>query len=296
MSGSPKYSYVRLSGWELTRLEAERAAARERERVATEARARAEQARLEAARRQREEDERKRQAELKAEAERKAAEALARRRAEVEAQLEPLLAKVAALRGDQVTMTWCEAEVEAQVSALEVAGKQLGQDFFDQVSAACVSSVSAIQALEQRAQERQLVEEKRGHIVNGMMAVLQQQGFQVGTPALSRPGDFESDVVLRAVRPDNRSINISVPTAGNVIYEIDGWTKRQEPGRDGHAVATCDDAEARLRAIGDQLETEFGIEVGEIMWDGKDPDRVQKGAKSFPGSGPAVNRTHGGGG
>lgn len=295
MSGSPKYSHVRLSERELARLEQRLAEERARELVARQERERIEQARLAAERQRREEAERQRQAEMKAEAERKAAEERARRRADVEKRLEPVLVRVSSLQADPIVMTWCKAQVEAQSLALKQAQQALAQDDFERAGAACDAVPAALEALEAQAQARQTREEQRGLIVNGMKTVLERQGFQVGAPVLSRPGDFESEVVFRAVRPDNRSIAIAVPAEGNVSYEIDGWSKRHEQAKNGSPVTTCDDAEARLKAMGDQLESEFGIEVGEIMWDGKDPDRVQKGAKSLPGSGPAAQQSRGGG-
>jgi hypothetical protein len=294
MSGSPKYSSTRISAAEQARIEARRAAQRALEEEARRAREAAERQRLAEERRAREEAERKRQAELKAEAERKAAEERARRLAEVEGQLEPLLARVSGLQSDAVTTTWCTAELTGQAQALEAARKALGRDEFDAVAAACKDATAALEALEARAQARQLQEEQRNHIVQGMMTVLGRHDFQVGTPVLSCPGDFDSEVVIRAVRTDNRSVRIAVPAAGgSVTYELDGWDKHQVQTRDGRAASACDNAEDTLRAMGDELEQAFGIEVGEIMWDGKDPDRIRKGANELPGSGPSATTVRG---
>jgi hypothetical protein len=50
-------------------------------------------------------------------------------------------------------------------------------------------------------------------------------------------------------------------------------------------VAICDEAEAILTEMHSALQQEFGIQMDEISWQGKDPNRITRTAKDFPTDG-----------
>jgi len=209
------------------------------------------------------------------------------------AGLDDLRVRLCGLRADEVIMAWCGSEVVAAEQATEQVSLSLGREAWAVAQNEMADARARVDALKARAQERQMEEEQRSYIVNGLVTVLQRQGFRVGAPDLMRSGDLDSDVVLHAIRPDRRAIQVQVPVDGQVSYEVDGYAKRVEASRGGGHASTCDEAESRLESIHQQLEQEFGIEMGELTWAGKDPHRRQKNANELPGGGGRASRDRG---
>jgi hypothetical protein len=198
-------------------------------------------------------------------------------------------ARLAGLRDDVVFVAWAGAELDRLEREVGAARGLLAAGDPTAAEARIAAAVIVADSAEERAAARQFEERKRAYIVQGLLNVLQRQGFQVGAPALARPGDYDADVVIRASREGGRRrLDVEVPVEGPVRYDVDGWAKRVEAGRDGRPVASCDEAEARLRAIHDMLASEFEIDAGELTWDDRDPLRLRKDERELPGEGALV--------
>ena len=57
-------------------------------------------------------------------------------------------------------------------------------------------------------------------------------------------------------------------------------------------ISDCDDAEAQLQELNEAL-AEYGVTMGEILWDGKNPNRKIKGSKELPLGGAQAVRSRG---
>lgn len=202
---------------------------------------------------------------------------------------------VAGLSADPILVAWCGDALARQGAAVNAVADALHREDFATVDRlAAVIDIEA-DALVAAGQARQLREDHRAYIVEGLLQVLAKEGFQVATPDLLRAGDFDSDVVIRASREaGRRRIDVQIPVDGRVAYVIDGYEHRIEHGADGSTAATCDEAEQRLAEIHAQLAAEFGIEMGELQWEHKDPKRLEKGALDLPTGSPNRTQTRGG--
>jgi hypothetical protein len=63
-----------------------------------------------------------------------------------------------------------------------------------------------------------------------------------------------------------------------------------ETASDGRAVHSCDEAEEEIERMHQEMKEAFGIEMSELTWDTKDPDRVRKAAKKRPEDAPATRK------
>lgn len=207
--------------------------------------------------------------------------------AQIELAEGSLRARIAGIEADEIAMTWSGdevREVEAAIDALGVAAdpEQAARDLGARLDRALAA-----------AQERQLAEELRAYVVQSLQDGLRKQGFQVGDPVLVG-GDLQGEVAFRAVRADNRWVDVNVPVEGHVFYDVDGTDRVTERGSDGLSYTSCDETEARLDSLHQDLNERFGIEAGELFWESKDPNRRQRNSQELPAGGPAATRKRGG--
>lgn len=273
MSGSPKRAVATIRQAYLAALEEARA-----ERARQEAAIRAEAERASRARRRAGVEARRRDREL--------GEQRRKERVAAEAAVASLTDRLAGLEADPVCQAWSRDALE-RLRRIATRWQEAvhNERFADVINGQAQADGILAEALE-AAQRKQLLEDKRHYVVSGLLSVLQEEGFMVDDPILTRPGDYGSDVVIHAVRTDGRQLSVAVPTAGDVSYTVDGYARRMASGS-----ATCDEAEGHLEQIHRRLASEFQIDMGELRWDGKDPNRIRKGALDLPfGGGPAVER------
>ena len=204
-------------------------------------------------------------------------------RAAAETALSALRRKISGIEADEVVMAWCRSEVAEVNDQCARAAAALTEKRFAASIALCEQATRSLSWLLEKSEQRQLEEERRSYLVSSLIEVLRQQEFLVSDPQLARADDLDSTVVIHATRPDRRAILMQVPTSGPVSYDVDGYSRRIESGPSGPS-ATCDEAEARLEAIHAQLEADFGIRMGELQWDGRDPQRRSRDGRPLPSS------------
>ena len=108
-------------------------------------------------------------------------------------------------------------------------------------------------------------------------------------PSLGVPS---SATIIQAVRIGGGAVAVSVPQEGDIWYDVSDFPMRAENTDDGKTIRTCDEAEQEIVRLHEAMKEAFGIEMSELNWDGKDPDRVRKAAERLPESAPAA-RTRG---
>lgn len=206
-----------------------------------------------------------------------------------EKALSGLQSQLSGLQEDEVVMSWCSADVAVAADHCAQATRELAAEQFAAATQRCQQTTATLSALLPQVEQRQLEEERRSYLVNSLVEVLRQQDFLVSEPQLSAASDLDSTVVIHATRPDRRSILLQIPKSGPVAYDVDGYEKRIE-GDPGDRVTTCEEAEARLVAIHTQLEADFGIQMGEVYWDGRDPQRQSRDGRPLPSSASAARK------
>ncbi len=197
--------------------------------------------------------------------------------------------RIAGIRADEIIVRWGSGEIASLEERLVRTRKLLSEERFDVVLAESSDLLEASDVVVGRVQELQLKEERRQYIVQGIVEVMGQMGFvvQQNSPALEQPDVPSSATMIHAVRIGGGAIAVSVPQEGEILYDVDGFPKRTEMGSNGATVRTCDEAEQEIDRMHEAMKDVFGIEMSELVWDGKDPERVRKAAERLPESAPA---------
>ena len=198
--------------------------------------------------------------------------------------------RIAGLRADEVVLRWASDELAALEERFESVAKLVQAEQFEQISAECPILLEASETIVAQGQELQLKEDRRQYIVQGIVEVMGQMGFvvQQGSPALEHPGIPSSATTIQAERIGGGAVAVSVPQEGEIWYDVSGFPMLAGTDADGKAIRTCDEAEQEIVRLHESMKEAFGIEMSELNWDGKDPDRVRKAAERLPESAPAV--------
>lgn len=194
------------------------------------------------------------------------------------------------LKADDVLMRWCGPSVEQLMGRGAEAEQAITDERFDQPTEVLTSVRAEAESLVARANEAQLKADQRDYIVNSMADVLSGMGFVVSVPQEEHPGHPASAHILVAQSASGRGFSVSVPVEGDIMYDADGFEMTAEDVG-AATVRTCDEAEDVLEDMKSRLAEAFGIVTGELMWDGKPPERISKSAKDLPsGAGKFVQR------
>lgn len=186
------------------------------------------------------------------------------------------------LSEDEVTKAWVAQELKEIGSENSKIGLLMTSENWNEAAELADQLQNRLSSIKQQAQERQFIEEKRNYIISGLVTVLKSQDFTIEPLDLEHPGDLNSNVLIKAMRPDRRSLSLKIPPQGKISYEVDGYAKRVETGHDGSIAKTCDGAASRILSIHDQLKKEFGIDMSELVWDAKDPLRNETEKTDYP--------------
>ncbi len=184
---------------------------------------------------------------------------------------------LAGLQADAVVMRWCGAGVSQAQDVLSQAEAAIRAEDFARVGDLLSQLQARSQTLLAEANAAQLKADKRDFIADSMAQVLQDMGFAIVQRDFEHPDHPASAIVMAAANNAGKGIAISVPTEGQVFYDVEGYPKNL-------AAAVCDEAETVLNEMHDMLAEQFGIQMGEVMWEGKDPNRTLRRADELPRS------------
>ncbi|MCB1216950.1 hypothetical protein KDL44_06135 [bacterium] len=141
-----------------------------------------------------------------------------------------------------------------------------------------------------RAGAAQIRADQRDYIAGAIRETLTEMGFIVSEAQPEHPGHPATALAFSAVNDAGQGISISVPLEGEVHYDIDGYTKSTVSRVGGGNAAVCDSAQQVLEEMHGLLEQGFQVQMGELMWEGKDPDRILRMADELPGGGQRKDR------
>jgi len=189
---------------------------------------------------------------------------------------------VTGLKADPVVMRWHSHSMAQLANELKQAQESIVSEQFDQPSQILAKIQAQEKQIIEEANIAQLKADKRDYITQSIVSTLQDMGFAVLSIDDEHTGHPSTAKVFTATAA-GRAISVSVPVEGQVWYDVDGYSKNTVASvADGSPVAICDEAEAVLTEMHSTLQQEFGIQMGEISWQGKDPNRITRTATDLP--------------
>jgi sulfur carrier protein ThiS len=206
-------------------------------------------------------------------------------------QLQELQTLLAGLQADPIIQRW-QTPAQTQIQNL-VHQAQTAIDGEQFTTVATLLSQAQTQAEEAiaAANQAQLKADQRDYITDSIAATLESMGFTVLHRQPEHPNHPASATILGAASHAGKGISVSVPVEGEVYYDVEGYAKQNVQAMGGGNAAACDEAEQVIEEMHHILESEFGVQMGELMWDGKDPNRQLRKADDLPQSGARHNRT-----
>jgi len=207
-----------------------------------------------------------------------------RRRAQAEEQQGELNALIAGLQADPVLMRW-QGSAIAQLATLVSQGQQaIADEQFESVTTLLAESRQRSQTLIAAANAAQLQADQRDYITDSIAQTLEEMGFSI---VYRQPEDCDpaSATILGAKTNSGKGISVSIPVQGEVFYDVDGYPKST-------VAAVCDEAEQVLTEMHTVLADKFGVQMGELQWQGKDPNRQLRKADQIPSDRQSHRREH----
>ncbi|KKI98225.1 coiled-coil domain-containing protein [Prochlorothrix hollandica] len=201
-----------------------------------------------------------------------------KRKAEAEQIVGQIQDLVTGLKADPIVMLWHSHTMAQLENQLKQAQQAIASEQFDQPSQILAKIQAQEKQIIEEANIAQLKADKRDYITQSIVATLQDMGFAVLSIEDEHKGHPSTAKVFTATAA-GRAISVNVPVEGQVWYDVDGYSKNTVSSiADGSPVAICDEAEAVLTEMHTALQQEFGIQMGEISWQGKDPNRITRTA------------------
>jgi hypothetical protein len=199
-------------------------------------------------------------------------------------------AMLVGLAQDPVTMRWQSAQVaelRQQLAALE---GRLEAEAFDEIQRGVQRLLQTEPGLVEAANQAQLQADQRDAIAESVRQALEGMGFFVSSPRAEHPEHPATAMLLEARSAAGKAIGISVPVEGEIWYDVEGYSMTSSPMPGGGQARSCDDAEQVLNDLHRILGESYGVQAGEVMWEGKDPNRVLRKRDVLPTSGQARER------
>lgn len=217
------------------------------------------------------------------------------KRLEVEANrlLGEMQAIAVGLKADPVVMQWqplavAELEERIKTATVAIARGDLRRTGILPVPQNLKESLKDIrqrsQTIVETANAAQVKADKRDYIADSIAQTLQEMGFNLTFRQAEHPDHPASAIILGATGGAGKAIGVSVPIAGEVYYDVNGYPKQSTSTVDGDTVSVCDEAERVLTEMHGVLENKYGVEMGEVFWEGKDPNRRLRQGESLPRS------------
>lgn len=213
-------------------------------------------------------------------------------KAQAEQELAQLQTAIAGLQADPVVMLWQEAEVWELLKVQQQAEKALQQEQFAQ-TALFLAQVRVSQAqVIATANTAQLKADQRDYIADSIAESLEEMGFSIVYRQPEQADHPASAIILGAATNSGKGISVSVPVEGEVFYDVEGYSKQTVAAVGGGSAPICDEAEQVITEMHEVLAAQFGVQMGALDWEGKDPHRQLRQADSLPqAQGHSVRRS-----
>ncbi|MCT7973427.1 hypothetical protein [Laspinema olomoucense] len=215
-----------------------------------------------------------------------------RRQGEAQENLGSLQALIAGLQADPVVMRWQSAAVAQLAQQSQTAEQAISSEQFEAIAPLLSTCQQQSQSLIDAANAAQLQADQRDYIADSIAQSLESLGFGIIYRQPEHPDNPASAVILGAASHGGKGISVSIPTEGEVFYDVEGYSKQTTTAVGGGSAAVCDEAESVISEMHDRLQAEFGVEMGELQWQGKDPNRHLRQADSLPRTDSPRHRLH----
>lgn len=202
--------------------------------------------------------------------------------AQAHQQVADLKVIVAGLKADPVVMRWQATAVQELETQINATQRAIAEGQVKSVVSDLADMRQRRQTILETANTAQNQAQRRDYIAESIGQALQEMGFNITFHQPEHPDHPASAVILGATTQTGKGISVSVPIAGQVFYDVNGYVKHSMATVEGNTAAVCDEAEQMLTDMHSTLDNKFGVKMGEVFWQGKDPNRQLRQANPLP--------------
>jgi len=204
------------------------------------------------------------------------------RKNQAEQDLGTIQAIITGIKADEVINRWQSNAIETLLTLEQQTEKAIALENFEE-TANLLNQVNTTQAeIIEKANQAQLKADQRDYIADSIAETLQEMGFSIVYRQPEYAEHPASAIILGAATNSGKSISVSVPVEGEVFYDVEGYSKQTLAAVGGGSAAVCDEAEGVITEMHEVLAEQFGVKMGELNWEGKDPNRQLRQADSLP--------------
>lgn len=204
-------------------------------------------------------------------------------KAKAEENLGQIQVIIKGLEADPVVMLWQKAEIAELQQYQQTGERAIASENFAETEAILKTVENLSQEIVKTANQAQLKADQRDYIASSIMESLEEMGFTITYNQAEYPEHPASATIISAATNSGKGISVSIPVEGEVFYDVEGYSK-QTVASVGGSAAICDEAEEIIGEMHEVLEEKFGVKMGELNWEGKDPQRQLRKADSLPDS------------
>ncbi len=205
-----------------------------------------------------------------------------RQRNQLTEQLRYTQVRLKTIQTETLVARWKNVEVQSLLERLAALCQRLEHASLEDIQRELDLCSAAERQLQQEAEECQLKADQRDAIAHSVQQALESMGFFVDPPQPEHPQHPATALIIQAQSAAGKSLGVSVPWEGDCWYNVDGYTKGVALDSSGQAIHSCDEAETMLQQLGTILDEAYGVDMGEVMWEGKDPNRRLQAADELP--------------
>lgn len=203
--------------------------------------------------------------------------------------LDALDVSLAGLAADPVAARWQAGALASLSTERASLAAAFTAERFAEVTTGAQAATNQIPPLLAAANDHQLRANHRDYIAASIAGALEDLGFVVSAPAPEDASHPMTAVFVGGTTAAGRAVGVSVPFDGQVWYDVEGYPEEASVSEVGTPI--CDQAEAALGELHRILDERFGVQAGELLWEGKDPDRVLRGKDEIGGPAAKAGRT-----
>lgn len=173
------------------------------------------------------------------------------------------------LAADEIMMRWHHPRIEESRSELQRAQKKVEDENFEAGAQFLADLQQQIKDWTSKSSELEIEVAKRDYIAQSLQGALESMGYTTVLDEETPDHPLTAKRIRSAA--GNKSVEVNIPINGQVMYMVEGFPMQVTSNAEGMPVKACDAAVLSLSQLHQVLADNYGLNMGEIWWEGKDP-------------------------
>ncbi len=193
--------------------------------------------------------------------------------------LEALQQTLADLKADTTVQRWAKPAVYELDKHIADVSKAISSGRFEFAMRRIPKLTREAKRILKAAEQQQEAHDEPEFIAETTANALRACGLQVQF-VHRKSDDGKEEIVIRASdTQEGRTLDVSVPRTGPLVWSPNGFPRQVVPGTKGQPASKCGDVVQQITRVQEELRRQ-GVETDALTWEGQDPDLPIGAAKS----------------